>query len=101
MSDNDNIESAPRFEAGCGFLSTPDLEAALAGRLPAERLEAFGAHVDAGCPLCVTLIADIETFRRLLSAGPLEDDRREADRQADALQARLREAIRRRTPRST
>jgi len=76
--------------AGCGFLTSTEIEQAIEDRLDAERSEAFERHVDEGCTECAMLAADLETFRAVVEGGPLETERRESDRQAEMLRARLR-----------
>lgn len=86
MSDT---HSAPPFDAGCGYLSAEEVEAALDGRLSDERLAEFDRHIEDGCSDCVTLAADLRVFRRVVEEGVLETERREDDRQAELLRARL------------
>lgn len=94
MSHREPVELKPGFPAGCGYLSPGDLEAAIAGRLPAARAQEFEQHLDGGCGECATLAADLEAFAAVVSGGVLETERREADRQAELLGARLRRAAR-------
>ena len=96
MSDGTTSKETPDFPAGCGFLSAGDIQAALEGRISPERKLEFEAHIERGCSDCVTLAADLETFRRLLAGGPLDTERREEEKLAEPLRARLRMEIRKR-----
>jgi hypothetical protein len=95
---NDDKRAAPTasFAAGCGFLSTGELQSAIAGRLSQERQAEFDRHIESGCSECVTLAADLETFRRVVSGGVLDSERREEDQLSEPLRSLLRREIRRR-----
>lgn len=96
MSDGTKDKGISEYTAGCGFLSAKDLQEAIEGRLSPPRRTEFEAHVDKGCSECITLAADLETFRRILASGTLESERREAEKLAEPLRALLRREIRRR-----
>lgn len=101
MSHTEDRDPAATFRPGCGFLSSRDLQEAIEGRLSAQRRQEFESHVEQGCAECVTLAADLATYRRLLSSGPLDSERREEELHSEPLRELLRREIRRRNLTST
>jgi tetratricopeptide (TPR) repeat protein len=83
------------FRAGCGFFKNEDLEAAIAGTLPAARRADLDRHVAGGCAECALLAADLAVFAGVVSGGALEGERQEADRQAEMLRVRLQREVER------
>lgn len=96
MSDDKQTGPMPAFAAGCGFLSADDLQSAIAGRLARERRVEFDRHIESGCSECITLAADLETFRRVLAGGPLNSEKTEEEQLSEPLRTLLRREIRRR-----
>lgn len=79
--------------AGCGFLTSREIEAWLDGKLAGERKEAFGSHQLGGCCSCSLLAADLEVFHGVVTRGLLESERREYERTQAILKAHLRQKI--------
>jgi len=79
--------------AGCGFLTEADIEAYFSGTLTAERGAMFSAHQAAGCGPCSMFDADMQAFRKVLTDGALESERRDFEASAAAQRDALRSEL--------